>query len=85
MLNFIVDNFSLVLHTSQMNPQFALVHQNTERSYLVVIVNNSNYSEAKVHSSFVNLCHHWHGTWPHELVISVAQYNINIILSGPDD
>ena len=32
----------------------AHTQQNTERSHLVVIDNNFNYSEAKVHSSFVS-------------------------------
>ena len=40
--------------TSQINPQLVRVHQNTERSHLVAIVNNSNYSEAKGHSSFIS-------------------------------
>ena len=56
MQNFIV-NFNLVLYTSQINPLLACVNQNTERSHLVAIVNNSNYSEAKGHSSFVS---DWH-------------------------
>ena len=35
--------------------QLADAHKTTERSHLVAIVNNPNYSEAKVHSSLVNV------------------------------
>ena len=52
---FFIVNLNLVWYASQTNPQFARVHQNTERSHLVAIINNSNYSKAKGHSSFVSV------------------------------